>query len=654
VRDLTRRLTTASHFEWLRREVSPEVGTLVDRMSLPGIYTIPDKERVHPAGSNLSAIVGVTDIDDRGLEGIELACDSLLAGTPGWRVLQRVAGHSPQANFSWTDRSPEAGRSVELTINTRIQSVVERELERAVRESQARQGIAVVLDPRTSEVLAMSAVVGRGRGASVRPTMNLVTSMQLEPGSTFKLVAFAAAIEKKLFRRFDLIDGQKGYANLGGYVLHDSHASGLITFQEAFERSSNICTAKVANRVGEEGLYRMARRFGFGTRTGIDLPGEIPGLLRKPRDWSGRSLGTIAIGHEVTITPLQLACAYAAVANGGILYEPRVVRRVVDRAGRTVSEPPLRPVRRVISEETARMLREFMQGVVVVGTAKTAYLDRWTIAGKTGTAYKIAQGRHGYDSGRVVSSFAGFVPAWDPKLVAVVVIDEPAGQLEGGMVAAPAFRAMVERLVSTSPVPLYAANASFVGPLPSREGFASWEGFLANRPPREEEGGGVDGERQVAAGTLSKDARDVRAVRNAKDVRETRAAGDVREAKFVKAGRRSGARPAGEEEGEGALPDSAAAIPVGPEIPDLFGMSLRFAVQTLREAGFEPSVEGTGIVVEQTPAAGGFAPPGSRVTVRGQAVEVALAAAVPASQDSEDSRSERRSGRGPARSKGRR
>src|SRR5262245_46794560 len=270
-RVLSRRLTGASHFEWLEREVSPEVGALVDHMGLPGIYTIPDKERVHPAGSNLSAIVGVTDIDDRGLEGIELACDTLLAGTPGWRVLQRVAGHSPQANFSWNGRSPEAGRSVELTINTRIQSVVERELERAVRDSQARQGIAVVLDPRTAEVLAMSAVIGRGRGVSVRPTMNLVTSMQLEPGSTFKLVTYAAAIERKLFRRYELIDGQKGFANLGGYVLHDAHASGLITFQEAFERSSNICTAKVANRVGEEGLYRMARQFGFGTRTGIDL-----------------------------------------------------------------------------------------------------------------------------------------------------------------------------------------------------------------------------------------------------------------------------------------------------------------------------------------------------------------------------------------------
>ncbi len=615
-RAIARRLTTVSHFEWLKREVSHEVGEVVERMRLPGIYTIPDKQRVHPGGQKLSAIVGVTDIDDRGLEGIELACDTLLAGTPGWQVLQRVAGHSPQANLSWTGRSPEAGRSVELTINTQIQTVVELELGRIVRESGARRGIAVALDPRNGEVLAMAASVGRARDAAVRPTMNLITSMQLEPGSTFKLVAFAAALEKRLYHRTDLINGEKGRANLGGYVLHDAHPNGLISFQEAFERSSNICTAKVANRVGAEAVYRMARRFGFGTRTGIDLPGEIPGLLRKPRDWSGRSLGTIAIGHEVTVTPLQLACAYAAVANGGILYEPRVVRRIVDRGGRTVKEFPARPVRRVVDEGTARLLSEFMQGVVVEGTAKKAYMTRWTIAGKTGTAYKVADGRRGYDQRRVVSSFAGFVPAWDPKIVAVVVIDEPEDQLEGGQVAAPAFRAMVERLVSTSPVPLCAMDASFVGPAPSREDFVSWEGFLANRPPREREGGGGDGEVNGAAGTPSTDAKRARATTS----RERRATG--------RAGQRAGA-PA----------DSAPApVPVGPEVPDLFGMSLRLAVRTLREAGFEPVVEGTGLVLEQSPAAGTPALAGSRVRLRGDAAEVVLAAASPVEQITPDGR----------------
>jgi cell division protein FtsI (penicillin-binding protein 3) len=584
-RALRRRMTTGTHFEWLERKVNPEVGRQVDALGLLGIYALPDKERVHPAGRSLAAIVGVTDIDEKGLEGIELSCETTLAGKAGWRVLQCVAGHSSLPTMLAAGRSPEAGQSVVLSIDVRIQEMAELELERAVREHGARKGIAVVIDPDNGDVLAMVAVVGPREAGEVRPTMNLITSLQLEPGSTFKLVAFAAALEARLFRRHDLIDAESGVADLGSLVLRDAHARGLLTFQEAFERSSNICTAKVALRVGEVGFYRTARRFGFGTRTGIDYPGEIPGILRKPRDWSGRSLPTIAIGHEVTVTPLQLACAYAAIANGGVLYEPRLLLRIVDREGRTIRENPPRPVRRVVSEETARVLREFMQGVVVEGTAKGAYLERWTIAGKTGTAYKPAA--HGYDRTRVMASFAGFVPAWDPRLAAVVVLDEPSGAAEGGMAAAPAFRAMVERLVGTSPIPLRALGAPIVGPSPSREDFTTWEGFLGTHPPRMMRDEESDGAERVVPGS-----------------------------------------------GEGAPAEVAGldSIAGGITVPDLFGASLRLAVRALRDAGFDPVVSGTGLVIAQEPEPGLRVQPGTRVTVRATPAEMLVAAATPAAQ----------------------
>ncbi len=601
-RELKSRLSTGSHFERLRRKVRPQVGREVDRRQkeLPGIYTIPDKERIHPAGKSLAAIVGVTDVDERGLEGIELACETVLAGKPGWRILQRVNKQLSIPTMLWSGQSPEAGQSVVLSIDTGIQEMVELELERAVASCRARRGVAVVLDPDNGDVLAMAAAVGPSGGAAVRPTMNLITSMQLEPGSTFKLVAYAAALEKKLYGRHDLIDAGSGVVDLGPLVLRDAHARGLLTFQEAFERSSNICTAKVSLRVGEEPYYRMARRFGFGTRTGIDLPGEIPGILRKPRGWSARSLPTMAIGHEVTVTPLQLACAYAAIANGGILYEPRMVLRIVDRHGRAIRENPARPVRRVVSEETARTLQEFMQGVVVEGTAKRAYLDRWGIAGKTGTAYKPA-GSRGYDRTKVMASFAGFVPAWDPRLVAVVVIDEPAGALEGGAVAAPAFRAMVERLVSTSTVPLHSNDAPIVGPSPAREDFVNWEGFLASHPPRMKRDSGDEGTERVDARTLP----------NARSAERDEERDDEQSQGVDVAG---GAETAADSAGAGA------------RVPDLFGSSLRLAVRTLIDAGFEPIVAGTGIVVEQDPPAGARALPGSPVALRANAGEEILLA----------------------------
>jgi cell division protein FtsI (penicillin-binding protein 3) len=588
------RLEAPTRFEWLERKVSPAVGEAIERLALPGIYTIPDKERVHPAGRCFTPVVGTTDTDGKGTEGVELWCDSLLTGRMGGRVLQRVAGAKPRPNMLWESRSPEAGRSVVLTLDTRLQRIVEAELADAVAAAAARRGLAVVLDPHNGEVLAMAAVCGSAESrAGVRPAMNLITGTQFEPGSTFKVVAYAAALERQLFRPTDLLNAEGGVWSLGSMVIHDEEKNGLITFTEAFEHSSNICAAKIAMRVGDEDYYRMARRFGFGTRTGVDLPGEIPGLLRRPDDWSARSLATLAFGYEVSVTALQLASAYAAIANGGILYEPRIIKEIVDRKGRTLHAFPTRPIRRVVSPETARVLRQLMEGVVVEGTAKGAYLDRWAIAGKTGTARKAAEQWRGYDRSRIAASFAGFFPAWDPQLVAVVVIDEPQGGIRyGGLLAAPAFRSMVERFVNTAPVPLVTSAAPMVGPMPPADSRDGWEGFRAGRMPRA----------AVASDSASAADGDAPARRDATVL----AHADTSVA--------DGEAGAHAEAHAAVAADSLSDAVV---VPDVRGGSLRLGLRAMRAAGLEPVVQGSGIVTGHDPAPGTLVARGARIVLRG-------------------------------------
>jgi cell division protein FtsI/penicillin-binding protein 2 len=589
---IAEKLTSGKGFERLKREASVDVGLAIDRMDLPGIDVAQGKTRIYPAGDCLAAVVGKTNTDHVGIEGIELSYDHLLHGEKGYRYLQKVNRGRSQPNMRWGETPPKAGQSVVLTIDARLQRIVKHELDRTIDAHDAKKGIAVALDPRTGEILAMVASGGKGRNESIGSALNLITGLQFEPGSTFKIVTYGAALEHGLYRRTDWLDAEGGDAHVGNRMVRDVEHLGLVTFDEAFIHSSNVCAAKVGLHLGSERLYRMARAFGFGTRTGVDFPGEISGFLPRPCNFSAPTLATLSFGYEVNVTPLQLACAYAAVANGGILYEPHVVKRIVDEGGKTVREVPARPVRRVLSQDSARVLRELMQGVVAEGTAKDAYVDRWALAGKTGTAKKTRESGRGYDN-RYVASFAGFFPAWDPRLVLVVVIDEPReGGYYGGAVAAPAFREMVLRIVNTASIPVVAQTDRLVGPAPKWDAHSgAWNGFLNGR-------------------NLEPDSSDERAVD------ATLAAGASGEA--PKPGHAGAAARLASGNLAGADADSALAaaldsLPAGPIVPDVVGMTLRHAVAALTALGHETRVRGTGTVVEQDPPAGTCVEEGSLV-----------------------------------------
>lgn len=419
--------------------------------SLAGVRLEPERARVHPQGRLAAHVVGFAGVDHCGLEGIELEFNTVLSGVPGWAILARDArgrGHSLPGEFF---RPPRDGDQVVLTIDTDCQAIVEEELGRAVEETGARAGSVIIMDPRTGDVVALANHptydpnrLDESPAADLR---NRAITDMFEPGSTFKIVTLAAAIRHGVVEPAMLLDAGEGTARFEGYTIRDHHPYGEITFREAVEHSSNICFAKVAHRMSAEDLYQMARDFGLGCPTGIRLPGESGGLLRAPSKWSGRSLGTIAIGQEIGVTALQLASAACAIANGGVLMTPRIALGVRDRQASWLSRFPPRPIRRVLTAEEARSVTDYLVGVVERGTGVEARLPGLPVAGKTGTAQKADAG--GYIEGQYVASFVGYLPAHDPIVVILVVLDEPEGEFYGGEVAAPVFRRIVQRMMTT-------------------------------------------------------------------------------------------------------------------------------------------------------------------------------------------------------------
>jgi cell division protein FtsI (penicillin-binding protein 3) len=318
-----------------------------------------------------------------------------------------------------------------------------------VQNSRAKSGSVIVLDPRNGEILALAnaPTFDPNKVAEAKPETRSNWALQniYEPGSTFKIVAFSAALEKKLARPDDRIDCQMGAINVAGRIVHD-HPYGSLTIAQALAKSSNVAAIKLGLRVGNETMYDYITRYGFGSRTGIELPGETAGILRKVERWQPSSIGSVAIGQEVGVTPVQIVAAYGAVANDGIRIAPHLIREIRNADGTVVyrAEPEQR---RVISAETAIALRGMLEGVTLNGTAKKAQLDGYSAAGKTGTAQKIDPRTRAYSSTKFVGSFVGFAPVSNPQVVIIVVIDEPTGAYHGGDVAAPVFREVAEQIL---------------------------------------------------------------------------------------------------------------------------------------------------------------------------------------------------------------
>ena len=432
-------------FVWIKRGISPSQSTLFNSLELEGAGLIQESQRFYPNGSLAGHVLGFAGIDDQGLEGIEKKYDPFLRGRPRELHIEKDAlGGCVNLKpiGSWAE---EGATSVRLTIDAQLQFAAERELELGLRECKAVRGSVVAMDPRTGAVLAM-AVAPRfdpNRYSKSRPDYwrNRSVMDAFEPGSTMKSFLFSAAIEEELDGELQHIFCENGSYPVDDAIIHDIHPHGLLAFDEVLKVSSNIGASKIGEELGPERLHRYLTTFGFGARTGIDLPGEAQGILRPWKEWKSVDLANISFGQGVSASTIQLATAMSAIANGGHLMQPFLVESVHTEEGDILYSGSPRCLRRVISRETAHRMTGLLYSVTEPGgTGEQAALPGYSVAGKTGTAQKYDPRTGTYAPGRYVASFIGFLPATDPALVLVTMIDEPSTSSYGGVVAAPVFR----------------------------------------------------------------------------------------------------------------------------------------------------------------------------------------------------------------------
>jgi len=469
--ELERKLRQQRGFVWLARKVDPDRRHLVERVSsMEGVGVKMEGRRFYPKGPLLSHVLGFAGMDGEGLEGIERRYEKELRGEKRAIVLQKDArGRAVFPKGLSEEPAPAPGHQLVLTIDEVIQYIVEKELEEAVARSRAKSGTAIVLEPGTGALLALavSPRFNPNAIAGLEPDRwrNRAVADAYEPGSTMKAILAAAAIEEGVMTPTTLVYGEQGRLAVSNTVIHDHEKLGWMSFAQVVQKSSNVGAAKVGMALGEERLYRYFRAFGFGERTEIDLPGETAGLLKNPKEWGKRTAASVSMGQEIGVTPIQMVSAMAAIANGGILMKPYVVSEIRDAHGQVIKRVLPSVKRRVISPETARTVTSILEGVVTDGTGSKAAIEGFRVAGKTGTAQKIDPRTRAYSTTKFVSSFAGYVPAENPKLAMIVVIDEPSGEAWGGTVAAPVFRRVGEQVLkywgisSNEPVRLAMATA---------------------------------------------------------------------------------------------------------------------------------------------------------------------------------------------------
>ncbi len=429
-------------FVWIARKLSPNKVADIKKLKIEGLGFVKESQRVYPKGETACHLVGFTDIDNNGLEGIELNYNSFLKGVPGWRMAQKDAKQRELISKQTELVPPVDGYNIHLTIDEVIQSAAEKALAETCKKRNALGGSVIVMDPKSGDVLAMAMYplydLNNSRKSSPDTRRNRAITDLFEPGSVFKMITLAGILEEKIFGLEEKFHCENGSWAVAGKVLHDHHGQGLLTFREIIEKSSNIGTVKGAMRLGADKLYKYIKGFGFGVKTGIGLAGEVSGLTPSPKTWSRSSIINIPIGHGVAVTPIQLASAFSAVANNGLLMKPRIITHIDDADGKIIQSYDPTPVRQVISKETALQVRSVLEGVVDHGTGKKAKVPGFRAAGKTGTAQKIlADGTYSHD--KFFASFVGFVPYDEPKIVISVSVDEPHPVYYGGEVAAPIF-----------------------------------------------------------------------------------------------------------------------------------------------------------------------------------------------------------------------
>jgi len=458
-RQVARALSNEGSFRWVARQISPVGAERIRALNLEGVHLVREPKRFYPHREMACHLLGFAGLDSTGLEGVELKYDEYLKGVPK----EVVWGRDARGHKIYLDDDPggivgDRSCSLFLTIDSKIQYIVESQLRSAVERTGAKGGSVIVMDPRTGEILAMA------NGPRFNPNAfstypadarrNRAVTDCFDPGSVFKPFIVAAALEEGLVKETDVFNCEDGSYVVGDRVIHEAQNEKFqeLTLSEILKYSSNIGTIKIAEKLGKVRFHRYITMFGFGSRTGIDLPGESPGILRNPGDWQDVDFATMAFGQGISVTALQLVGAMSAIANGGILMKPHVVRCLVDKKGEVVREVEPVVLGRVISTKTSKRVTSILTDVVEGegGTGKNARIVNLSVAGKTGTSQKFDFSSGRYSSKKVEASFIGFFPAEDPQMVILVVLDEPKIDRWGGVAAAPVFRKVSEQILSCS------------------------------------------------------------------------------------------------------------------------------------------------------------------------------------------------------------
>jgi cell division protein FtsI/penicillin-binding protein 2 len=443
-------------FVWLARQVPYEYSSAVEALKIEGVDAVREFHRFYPDHEMAAQVLGFTGMDNQGLDGLERYYDSVLSGKNGLEMAERDARGRLVSAGNQSVRTGADGLNIRTSLDQTIQHIAQVELKKAFEKFRCKAASVVVMNPSTGEILAMAnyPTFDPNDFSHYSPEIwkNRVVNDEFEPGSTFKLITAVGALEEGVVNEDDKFFCENGAFRTDYHrIVRDHEKLGLLTFREVFGYSSNIGMVKVGYKLGQENLYRYCKKFGFGDPTGIDLPGEATGKVRPLDKWSGLSLTTIPYGYEVSATPIQVANAYAAIANGGVMMKPYMVKDFEDANGRVVKSFSPQKVRRVCSAKTAKRMTELMRWVVQHGTGTMVALPSYDIAGKTGTAYKFENGH--YSNNNYVSSFVGFVPSENPKVVIYVSLDDPRGIYWGGYTAGPVFKEVAKRVMAYDLVP---------------------------------------------------------------------------------------------------------------------------------------------------------------------------------------------------------
>ncbi len=593
------KLRSEKRFVWLERHIAPSVARSFDISKLAGVVTLNEPKRLYHYDEIGGQVVGCTNIDNVGISGAEYTFDKQLRGKDGYVIMQRDGLGRTRPSTDFPREEPVNGHSVVLTLDVAYQSIVEDELTKGAERANADAGVAIMLDPNTGAVLAMA------HYPSVHPNALSNVSMEalkvraiadmVEPGSVFKLVTASAALENDLVKPDQMFFAENGTYKVplnGGRfrIIRDTHENGMITFTQALEFSSNIVFAKVGDIVGAERLYTEARNFGFGMTTGIELPGEVSGDLKKPVEWSGATLNSMAYGYEVGVTPLQIIAAYAALANGGTLMKPYIFSKEIDEQGNIVGIEEPEKVRRVLSPETDQLLKTLFLDVVEHGTGQSARVQGITIAGKTGTSRKYVDGK--YAPGNYNASFVGFFPVDNPTIVLLVMMENPKNGYTGALASAPIFKAITERIVNNNG--LFSKNQIAINHRDEDTSLISVPNVCNVKTTTAlqilDDNGfhvSISGSGDVVTRQLPAPGTKI----HYDDIVQL-----VTNPPAAEAGTASGSRN-------------------GNQVPDLKGMTIRRAMNCLMTEKLGIEVIGSGIVVSQSPVAGTLVSPGMKVTM---------------------------------------